>query len=519
MAEQHPANAESQKKDAVILKQELTITKRIGRGRLGVVYAGVHPILARRFAVKVLRPSLTRSDLVKSRLRHNIRDASQVEHSNIVSLVDFGQIPDGRFYITMDFIRGIPLSKVLERDGRFDVNRTIGLLLELCRGLAAAHTKHIAHGDLKPSNIMLVDDTRDGPEELRILDFRISTALCGQATDEDPLGYLRGYGGAEYLSPEQISGKNMDHRSDIYAFGCVAYRMLTGQPPFVGEIQEIIQAHKSIDAVPPSRRSGVKGVSSELDAIILQCLEKSPGDRFKTITDVQRALIALGKKSTQEVAAVSPFEEEEITGEWTVYEFGDDESNDMPLPESAGRLRQLFYDTIVQLADMVVEDDIATTEFIEQFDLLKTVRKEAAQLAAQVELAENRFEDIRRELREQESTLRYAIIDLNLAKSDKNSHQNAEDVDFQISELEQSLAELEEQRRLRFDNLNKELAEIRERHKEHEHQLALYYRQVYTGLVNTQKMVITKEAQHLYSQLERCRMALSVAPSADNDEA
>ncbi|MCK5799507.1 MAG: serine/threonine protein kinase, partial [Deltaproteobacteria bacterium] len=236
--------SQQRRKDAVQINQTLTIAKRIGRGRLGVVYAAVHSVLARRFAVKVLRPSLTRSETVQSRLRHMIREASQVEHPNICSLVDFGQLPDKRFYITMDFVRGIQLSHVLERDGRLPQERALLLLIQIADALAAAHRVRVVHGDLKPTNVMLVDNSADVPETLRVLDFRVSSALAETPRDDDSLAHLKGYGGVDYLAPEQIAGRHWDGRADTYAFGCLAYRMITGQPPFVGEPSEVIKAHK-----------------------------------------------------------------------------------------------------------------------------------------------------------------------------------------------------------------------------------------------------------------------------------
>ncbi|MBW2737061.1 MAG: serine/threonine protein kinase, partial [Deltaproteobacteria bacterium] len=237
--------AAPKRREAAKLNQTLTVAKRIGRGRLGVVYAAVHSVLARRFAVKVLRPALTRSEAVQQRLRHMIREASQVEHPQIVSLVDFGQLPDLRFYLTMDFVRGIQLSKVLERDGRLPLDRGLPILIQTAEGLAAAHRHRVAHGDLKPSNVMLVDDSVGSEEVVRLLDFRLSPALSSGAKEGEPLAHLSTYGGIDYVSPEQIAGQAWDTRADIYALGCVAYRVLTGQPPFVGDAPEMAEAHRN----------------------------------------------------------------------------------------------------------------------------------------------------------------------------------------------------------------------------------------------------------------------------------
>lgn len=509
--EEQAQQAAPKRKEAAKLNQTLTVAKRIGRGRLGVVYAAVHSVLARRFAVKVLRPALTRAEVVQQRLRHMIREASQVEHAHVVSLVDFGQLPDQRFYLTMDFVRGIQLSKVLERDGRLPIDRALPILIQTAEGLAAANRQRVAHGDLKPSNVMLVDDSVGSEEAVRIIDFRLSPALSAGPQEDDPLAHLLTYGGVDYLSPEQIAGRTWDARADIYALGCLAYRMLTGQPPFVGDAAEVAQAHRNRDPVPPSRRSGGESVSTALDGIVLRCLEKKPGDRFKSMDELVWELSGLMPRATP----VSQ-EEEEITGRWEIPEIEDeDEGEEEALPESPGRLRRLFYETIFELAETVVDEDVATDDLQQQYTDLQMVRDEATRLAAQAELAENRFEDIRRELRERESTLRYAIIDLNLAKSDtkgkSRAGRSAEDLDFQISELERSLTQLERQRRDRFAALNSELQEVRDQLKKMEHTMAVHYRRLYAELDEVRSSVITQEARNLYRRLERCRIALSHA--------
>ena len=506
--------ADDKRKEAAKLRQTLTVAKRVARGRLGVVYAAVHTVLARRFAVKVLRPALTQDELVQQRLRHMVREASQVEHQNVVNLVDFGQLPDRRYYITMDFVRGIPLSQVLERDGRLPPERTLGILEQVAEALAASHRLRVVHGDLKPSNVMLADDSDEGQEQVRLIDFRLCPALAGLPDEADPMAALQAYGTVEYLAPEVLSGRNVDARTDIYAFGCLAYRMLTGQAPFVGDSLEVLQAHRSRDPVPPSRRSGGSAVSTILDSIVLRCLEKSPGDRYRSLEEVLWGLRGIIPRPDLPQALEEGTERTDGAVEAEL------ETSDMPLPESPGRLRKLFYDSIYELANLVVEEELATPEIDRHYGGLKGVRHESEQLAAQVELAENRFEDIRRELRERESTLRYAIIDLNLAKSDVaeggSTGASVADLEFQICELETSLAELERQRRERFEALNSELSQSRDQLKSFEHQMAVRYRRLYAALDEVRHVAISQEARDLYRMLDRCRSAMAhLQPEGD----
>lgn len=504
---------QGQRREAAKLQQTLTVAKRIGKGRLGVVYAAVHAVLARRFAVKVLRPGLTRDEEVQLRLRHMIREASQVDHPSVTSLVDFGQLPDGRYYLTMDFVRGIQLSRVLERDGRVSLSRAVVLLDELASALDAVHRMRVVHGDLKPNNVMLIEDAQGG-EGVRLLDLCISSALAGVLPEAEPDAYLMAYGQVEYLAPEQIAGRSIDGCSDIYAYGALAYRLLTGQPPFVGEPEQVLRAHRNVDPVPPSRRSGAHATPAELDALVLRCLEKNPRDRFGSMREVQQALQtmlpAVGAPTYEEAEEQEP---EEITGRWVVAPQLE-EAPEEPLPDAPGKIRALFYDTIYELTEHIVELGAGHAEMRDAIDALGELREESSQLASQIELTENRFEDIRRELRERESTLRYAIIDLNLAKSDLAERDVREgsavsDLEYQIARLEESLAQLERERRERFAQLNRELQSARERNKTLEHQMAAHYRRLYAELDEVRGRVDTELSRQLLHQLERCRQALS----------
>jgi serine/threonine protein kinase len=489
------------------LRSALNVAKRVGRGRLGLVYAGVHEVLARRFAIKVLAPALTQDENVQRRLRRMIRDASMVDHSAIVSLIDFGQLEDGRFYLVTEFVRGTPLTKALSQEGRFTVERAVPLLIQLAEALEAAHRQRVVHGDVKPNNILIVDQP-DGRSLLRLNDFVLCLAMAGAATAEDPLAHLRVYSSFDFLAPEQITAGRVDGRADIYSFGAVAYRMLAGEPPFVGEPEEVLSGHKSREVVPPSRRQGAHEVPPELDAIILRCLEKNPADRWKSMDEVARELHTMAPKPPRQ-----QFEEEEITGRWKLPP--ELEEQEEPLPESPARLRALFYETMLELGTAALEEGLASPEMQQELAGLNATREEAEAVAAQGALTENRFEDIRRELRERESTLRYAIIDLNLAKSDAKDRQADQDtvhgIEFQIGELERSLAELEQQRAERFAGLNVELQKQREVQKALEQKLAVHYRRLYAHLDEGRAALSSDPARQLYRRLERCRAALAKA--------
>jgi hypothetical protein len=490
--------------------EQITIAKRIGKGRLGELFAGVHPVLARRFAIKVIRSVLTKDEGVQRRLRRMVREASTVEHANVISLVDIGQLDDGRFYLTMDFVRGTQLTRTLKQDGKLGVARAVPLLIQLADALEAAHKLRVIHGDVKPNNVLLLEEHAGGGggERLRIHDFKLAQALSGDQTETDPLGHLRIYSTLDYLSPEQINNGRVDGRADIYAFGAVAYHMLTGEPPFVGNAEEVMQAHRARDPVPPSRRMGAHEVPVALDAIVLRCLEKNPADRYTAMGEVSRELQELLPE-----AEPYPFEEEETTGRWKLPP--ELQEIEEPLPESPARVRELFYDSIFELAEHIVTAGTPEEEMKQEIEAVRRIKDEMVAEAAKSAVTENRFEDIRRELRERESTLRYAIIDLNLGRADLKERSAPEneihDVEFQISELEHNLTELEKQRSSRFATLNVELEKSRETLKLMEQQRAIHYRRLYAHIDEARPSIKTDVSAKLYRLIERCRGALSEA--------
>lgn len=494
----------------VKLTQVLTITKRIGKGRLGVMYAAVHDVLARRFAVKVLRPALTADDKAGPRLRRIVREASQVEHPNIVPLVDIGQVPDGRYYLTMDYVRGAQLTRLIERDGRFTVAQSVRLLLQLADALDAAHKRRVFHGDLKPNNIMCVE-AGAGRELVYIYDWMLSAALGVASGKTDVATHLQAHGTVDYLAPEQLARRStVDARTDQYAFGAVAYHMLTGQPPFAGEPEQVAEAHSTRDAVPPSRRSGVDDVPGWLDALILRCLEKDPTQRHKSMEQLSRELSRQAGTSATLTGVAALGRIAEPTAEEAEEE---EEEEQEVLPESPGKLRSMLYDIALELAQHVTDEGKGSEDLDSQAKALSELREQGAKLSAQVGLTENRFEDIRREMREAESALRYGVIDLNLAKSealeeDKPAEELAQ-IDDKINAIEQQLVDLESQRGDRFDALNEELTVRRDELKGLEHQVAIRFRGLHAQLDGLRSKIRTKTARSLFKRVYRCRTALT----------
>lgn len=502
----------------VRLTQTLTIAKRIGRGRLGTVYAAVHEVLARRFAIKVLRPALTATETVRLRLRHAVRQASQIDDPRVASLVDFGRLADGRYYLTTDYVRGLPLTRVLERDGRLPPARAVAVLLQLAEALAAGHRQHVVHGELKPNNVTVFEGA-DGGLRVHLRDFALAMALAqplpgSSRASERVQGLLGHYGTVDYLAPELLSGAlSLPTVSvDIYALGALGYHLLTGEPPFVGAPERVATAALGSELVPPSRRSGGDVLQPALEALLVRCLAKDPAERFRGLDQVVHALRGLVAEAAP--AALAPPAEEELTSPWAITPLPAAEGEGERLPASPGRLRQLLYETTLALAQHAATEGAAGPALLIELEALQLARDEAEQLVVEGGLLENRFEDIRRELRESEAVLRHTVTDLTLAQGEAEQRgpggdAAAAEVDHRVQELEWGLAELERQRERRFAALNAELRQRLEGLRAVERTMVAHHRRLHDELERLRGVLQTDRARQLYRRAGRCRAALA----------
>jgi serine/threonine-protein kinase len=266
------------------------IVQKLGEGGMGVVYLGQHTLLGRRAAIKVLLPMLSARPDIVNRFFNEARAVTTISDPGIVQVFDFGYHTDGSAFIVMEFLEGEPLDRRLARLGKLPVYDALRLCRQIASSLAAAHAQNIIHRDLKPENIFLV---RDGEvasgERSKILDFGIA-----KLSDDHP-GKVKTHTGAlmgtpMYMSPEQCRGlAELDHRSDIYALGCVLFHLIVGRPPFEGEgMGDIIAAHIREPAPVPS--SMAPEIAPDVDALVLRCLAKAPADRFQSMGELAAAI-------------------------------------------------------------------------------------------------------------------------------------------------------------------------------------------------------------------------------------
>ncbi|HEY1551049.1 MAG TPA: serine/threonine-protein kinase, partial [Kofleriaceae bacterium] len=266
-----------------------SVVRKLGEGGMGAVYLGQHTLLGRHAAIKVLLPALsTRPDIV-NRFFNEARAATSINDPGIVQIFDFGVHTDGSAYIVMEYLEGETLDDRIRKRGRLPAREAVTIARQVAASLGAAHAQHIVHRDLKPENIFLVRDAEVAyGERAKVLDFGIAKL---QADTSNKVKTSAGavMGTPLYMSPEQCNGaQDLDHRSDIYALGCVLFHSLVGRPPFDGDgMGAIIVAH--LTEPPPVASTLVDGISPGIDAVLARCLAKSPAERFQTMADVVTA--------------------------------------------------------------------------------------------------------------------------------------------------------------------------------------------------------------------------------------
>jgi serine/threonine-protein kinase len=288
---------------------EYEVQQQIGEGAMGTVYSAVQPLIGKRVAIKVLKPELCANQTQIERFIKEAQAVNKIGHPNIVDVFSLGELPDGRAYFVMEWLRGEDLKTRLAR-GPMPVLEACDVLDGIARALDAAHCKDIVHRDLKPDNVFL-HKVDDGPVMVKLLDFGIAKLVKRNTTAMDKTNTGDMLGTPRYISPEQARGVNVDHRADIYSLGVMAYEMLAARPPFHGETaMDLVVAHMQEDPPPLSQFARVP---KPLEHLVMRMLEKDP-DKRPSIADVRAVLIdptrrntpASGLRASQIALAVRP---------------------------------------------------------------------------------------------------------------------------------------------------------------------------------------------------------------------
>jgi eukaryotic-like serine/threonine-protein kinase len=259
----------------------------LGAGGMGVVYRAFDRELGEPVAIKTLRPDAVAGDPVAlERFKQEIRLARRITHRNVVRTYDLGEV-DGMYYLTMEFVEGTPLKALIQSRGRLPVPVTLTIGKQLCRALEMAHEEGVIHRDIKPQNIVV-----EANGFLKVMDFgiaRLANPPRGKGLTEAGMAV----GTPDYMSPEQLAGKELDPRSDLYSTGVVLFECLTGQLPFEADTPWSLIA-KHIEEDPPSARSMNAEVPETVAQVVLRAMAKEPEQRYQTAVELHDALEALG---------------------------------------------------------------------------------------------------------------------------------------------------------------------------------------------------------------------------------
>lgn len=267
----------------------------LGRGGMGEVYRATHRMLARPAAIKLIRPEMLGSHdaavavTATERFRREAEAAAQLRSAHTVDLYDFGVADDQTFYLVMELLNGMDLESLVRRHGPMPAARVVHVLRQVCDSLDEAHARGLVHRDIKPANIHL---GRVGLREdfVKVLDFGL--VKTSSVSDAPTLASMEGVimGTPAYMAPEMALGAPIDGRTDLYALGCVAYYLLTGQQVFTGDTAlTIIAQHLQAAPVPPSERTDL-AIPPPLEHLVMTCLAKNPDDRPRSARELAQAL-------------------------------------------------------------------------------------------------------------------------------------------------------------------------------------------------------------------------------------
>jgi serine/threonine-protein kinase len=283
-----------------IIAEKYRLERLLGRGGMGEVYEARHVVVGRRFAVKLLHPHLAQGSSAVARFLREARAAGSLENPHIAAVVDFATTRDGLPFLVMEYLEGRSLGRLLSSEGPLPVPRAVSLLLQICRGLEAAHRAGIVHRDLKPDNLFVVTQP-DGSELLKILDFGIAKLVDEPSAQLTHSGAVLGT--AFYMAPEQARGeKQVDFRVDIYALGVIAFELLSAHKPHPGDSYNAILAH-ILTQPPESLQSFRPGLPEGLVELVEAALAFAPVERPSSVAAWAESLSAFSGREVSASAA------------------------------------------------------------------------------------------------------------------------------------------------------------------------------------------------------------------------
>ena len=297
----------------MIIKGELIdnrykIIKSIGEGGMANVYLAWDTILEREVAVKVLRGDLSDDEKFIRRFKREANSASSLKHPNIVEIYDVGE-DNGKYFIVMEYVNGKTLKSLIKKRGALNINEAIDIMLQLTSGIACAHDSYIIHRDIKPQNVMILEDGR-----VKITDFGIAMALnSNELTQTNSV-----MGSVHYLPPEQASGSGSTIKSDIYSLGILMFELLTGKVPFKGDNAVEIAIKHMKDPIPSVREFN-SSIPQSVENIVLRACAKNPKNRYSSASEMYEDLkTCLNVSRSEESRLVYKYPEHNIEDTKTI---------------------------------------------------------------------------------------------------------------------------------------------------------------------------------------------------------
>jgi len=265
---------------AAALSQRYDILGQAGNGAMGHVYKVRDRETGETLALKLLKPEIASDQIMMERFKNELLLARKITHKNVCRVYEFNRV-GGVAYTSMEYVEGESLRTVLRRSAGYPLRKGLDLALQICAGLKEAHAQGIVHRDLKPENIMI-----DAQGNVKIMDFGIARSM--EATTQ-LTGSMTGT--PAYMAPEQVSGKPVDFRADLYALGLILYEVFTGTPAFKAD-NAVTLAFKQVRETPPQPHEVRPDIPVLIEQAIMKCLEKEPFKRFQSVGDLETALRA-----------------------------------------------------------------------------------------------------------------------------------------------------------------------------------------------------------------------------------
>lgn len=256
-----------------------------GRGGMGVVYRATHLALDRTVALKVIAPTLSDDESFRTRFKRESKLAASIRHPNVIPIHHAGE-EEGLLFITMDYVAGSDLGALITAQGRLDPERAAGVIAEVASALDAAHELGLVHRDVKPANVLI--DTHNGREHSYLTDFGLTKHMASKSGLTATATFV---GTLDYTPPEQIEGRRLDARADVYALGCVLFQALSGEVPYPKD-SDLAKIHAHLSEPPPSLSEHAPDVPPRLGEVIRQAMSKDPGERYPSAGDLGRAAVA-----------------------------------------------------------------------------------------------------------------------------------------------------------------------------------------------------------------------------------